>query len=257
MLSSMNNKISAVIITLNEERNIERCLNSIQSFVDEVIIYDSGSVDKTEEISNKFKVRFISSNWEGYSKTKNAANSLAEHSYILSIDADEEVDEVLGREIHRIKNTGLTGVYQINRRTNYCGKWIRYSGWYPDKKIRVFPKDIVWNDSEVHEELVLPSNLEVKPIKGHLNHYSYYSLKDHRIKADKYSLLTAEKYFKQKKKSYFLQPELSALARFFSMYIIKLGFLDGKSGWHIARISAASNFLKYKELRRLNATTKN
>lgn len=252
----MDNRISTVIITFNEEQNIKRCLKSVLSISDEIIIIDSGSQDKTEEIAKQFNVIFKSYSWKGYSKSKNYGHLLAKNKYILSIDADEELSQDLILEIQGIKEKGMRGVYQLNRLTNYCGKWIKHSGWYPDKKIRIFPKETQWNDAIVHEELILPSDIAVINLKGHLNHFSYRTLKDHQLRADKYSKLTAKKYWSMNKKTYLLQPYLAAFGRFFSMYFFKLGFLDGIQGWHIARISAASNYIKYKELRRLYAQQK-
>lgn len=246
-------KITATIITLNEERNIGRCIESIISVADEIIVLDSFSSDKTEEICQQYPVQFVQRKWEGYSESKNYLNSLANHSYILSVDADEALDEKLKANILSLKTNGLKDVYSVNRLTNYCGRWIKHSGWYPDIKIRLFPKEgSNWNGAIVHEELEYPKNLKVIQLEGHLLHYSYYDFKDHRERADKYSKLTAFKMHQAGKKASVLKPYLSAIGRFVSMYIIKLGFLDGKMGFKIAQISAASNIYKYKELRRLN-----
>ena len=252
----MNNKISVVIITLNEEKNIARCLQSVQAFADEIIVMDSGSNDRTKTIANEHNVRFYSCTWEGYSQTKNNANALAKFGYIFSIDADEEVDPILSNELIKSKKKGLNGVYSLNRLSNYCGKWIKHSGWYPDRKIRLFPKECVWNDSIVHEELVIHLSLKVQHLNGHLHHYSYSAIEEHKSRADKYSILTAQKYFAQGKKSYWFRPLGASIGRFISMYFLKLGFLDGKQGFQIAQISAQSNYLKYKELQRLHARRK-
>ena len=247
-------KLSGVIITLNEERNIERCLSSLVGIVDEVIVLDSFSTDHTEKICQQFDfVRFEKRNWEGYSKSKNYANSLATHPYIFSIDADEAVSEELKFALLSEKEKGFSGIYVINRKTNYCGTWIHHSGWYPDLKVRVFPKDNTkWIGEFVHEELEFTSPQKETLLQGDLHHYSYYDYHDHRSRADKYSILTAQKMFAKGKKVSFLKPYLSALGRFVSMYVIKLGFLDGHAGWKIATISAQSNILKYNELRRLH-----
>ncbi|OFZ08616.1 MAG: hypothetical protein A3D92_12325, partial [Bacteroidetes bacterium RIFCSPHIGHO2_02_FULL_44_7] len=191
--------------------------------------------------------------WEGYSATKNYLNNLATHDYILSIDADEALDNELEAAILEIKQQSDTCAYSVNRLTNYCGQWIWHSGWYPDIKTRLFPKKgSYWDGAIVHEELILPKGLPVIQLRGHLSHFSYYSFRDHRIRADKYSALTAQKMHHQGKRASILKPYLSALGRFLSMYIFKRGFLDGRMGFKIAWISAASNIFKYKELRRLN-----
>lgn len=245
--------LSAVIITFNEEKNIARCLDSIKDIADEIIVVDSFSTDSTEEICKNYALHFHQTKWKGYSQTKNEAQSLAKFDYILSLDADECLDDALKQEILALKKSGFKGVYSMNRLTNYCGTWVRFSGWNPDWKTRIYPKERVkWNDSIVHEELVLPDDLSIFNLKGRLLHFSYFSTKQHREKADQYSRLTAIKYAEKGKKSTFLAPLLSAVGRFVSMYFLKFGFLDGKAGWQIAKISALSNAYKYKELRRLN-----
>ncbi len=246
-------KITATIITFNEERNIERCIRSVDGVADEIIVLDSLSTDKTQKICERLGVRFVSRAWEGYSASKNYLNSLVETDYILSLDADEALDEQLKSEIIQLKSKPNPQIYSVNRLTNYCGKWIKHSGWYPDVKPRLFPKEgSYWNGAIVHEELIFPEGLEIIQLDGHLEHYSYYSFEEHRERADKYSRLTAQKMHEAGKKASVLKPYLSALGRFVSMYLIKAGFLDGKMGFKIAQISAQSNVFKYKELRRLN-----
>ena len=251
-------KLTAVIITLNEERNIGRCIDHLLPVCDEIIVVDSFSTDRTAEICNEKKVRFVQTKWKGYAATKNFANALATHEYIFSVDADEAPDETLQHQILAIKKEGFIGLYEVNRLTNYCGKWIRYSGWYPDWKIRIFPKSKTkWTGAYVHEELTFSVKLEQKRLGGHLLHYSYYNFTEHRERADKYSILTANKLYAQDKKASFAKPFFSAVGRFIAMYFIKKGFMDGFMGFKIAQISAASNFLKYKKLNELHRDKKN
>ena len=246
-------KLSVIIITLNEERNIGRLLTSVESIADEVIVLDSFSTDKTAEICAKHDATFIQEKWQGYSATKNLANSKASHEWIFSIDADEEVDQELVAAILNQKNKGFSQLYTVNRLTNYCGKWIKYSTWYPDKKIRIFPKSkSKWTGEFVHEELYFTEQMKTQELSGHLNHYSYYDYKDHRDRADKYSILTAQKLSAEGKSVGPLKPYISCIGRFISMYILNLGFLDGWMGFKIAQISGLSNIVKYKELRNLN-----
>lgn len=248
-------KISATIITLNEQQNIGRCIDTLKKVVDEIIVLDSFSTDKTEEIcrSSTANVVFVQRAWAGYAESKNYANSLANNEYILSMDADEVLSPELQQSILTAKQQGLQGVYQINRLTNYCGKWIRHSGWYPDIKARLFPKDkCYWQGAYVHETLTYTETMPTTLLQGDCYHYSYYSFADHRARADKYSLLTAQKFASQGKNASLLKPYVSALGRFISMYLLRLGFLDGWMGFKIAQISALSNVVKYKELRRLN-----
>lgn len=248
----MEHKITSTIITFNEERNIERCIDALASVSDEIIVLDSYSTDRTIEICKSKNVRIEQREWKGYSNAKNYLNQLATHEYIFSVDADEAPDETLQAAILKIKKEGLIGIYEVNRLTNYCGKWIKHSGWYPDVKTRIFPKSISnWEGAYVHEELVVEGNPVAKNLGGHLLHYSYYSQTEHRQRADKYSELTAIKMFKKGKRVGPLKPYVSALGRFVAMFFIKKGFLDGKEGFTIARISALSNIYKYKELRRI------
>ncbi len=244
--------LSAVIITLNEERNIGRCIDALQHVVEEIIVVDACSKDNTKEICQSKGVRFVQREWEDYSATKNFANSLASYPYILSIDADEVVSPELATSIRQAKHEGLRGCYSLNRFTNYCGHWIRHSGWYPNEKVRLFPKSQVkWVGEFVHEKLDL-EGLPVHKLKGDLYHYSYHRAQDHRARADRYSILTAKKLHAQGKKSGPIKPYASAVGRFISMYVLKLGLLDGVAGFRIAHISALSNIVKYKELRRLS-----
>jgi len=250
------NKISVVIITRNEERNIKRCLDSIVNVADEIIVIDSFSTDSTRKICNDYPVNFIETEWKGYSGSKNFGNHKTSHNFILSLDADEVLSEELIKSLSKEKEKGLAGTYSFNRLTNYCGAWIKHSGWYPDEKIRIFPKEHTkWIGEYVHEELSFSKSLINTHLKGDLYHYSYSNAKEHRERADKYSVLTAQKMNKMNKKASFIKPYLSAFARFISMYIIKLGFLDGIAGLKIALISAQSNIVKYKTLIALNKST--
>ncbi len=245
-------KLSAVIITLNEERNIDRCIRALQPLADEIIVLDAFSTDRTPEICRELGVQFLQREWQGYAASKNYLNSLAQSRYLFSVDADEVVDQELKTAILAEKEKGFEGVYSVNRLTNYMGKWIRHSGWYPDIKVRIFPKDGThWEGDYVHETLRYPEGENIKLLPGHLEHYSYYSFEDHRRRADKYSALTAQKQFASGKKASLLKPYLSAISRFIGMYIIRKGFLDGRMGFKIALISAQSNIFKYQELRRL------
>lgn len=247
------NKLSVVIITFNEARNIERAILSVKNIADEIIVVDSFSTDETPNICKKHKVQFYQQEWAGYSNQKNYANRLAQFDTIFSLDADEAVDSELEKAILDLKFKGFRDLYVVNRMVNYCGTWIKHSTWYPDKKTRIFPKNIAnWEGEFVHEELTFSGELPEIELKGHLEHYTYYNFKEHRERADKYSFLTAKKMHIKGKKASVLKPYLSAFARFMSMYIIHLGFLDGYLGFKIAQISAQSNVVKYKELRRLN-----
>ena len=250
-------KLSVVIITYNEEKNISRCLNSVKDIADEVIVLDSFSEDGTEEICKKYGVRFIKRKWEGYSKSKNYANQLAQYDYILSIDADEALSDELKTNILTHKNMGLRGVYEFNRLTNYCGKWIHHCGWYPDRKVRLFPKEKAqWKGDYVHEELTFENNGKKIFIKGDLLHYSYYTTSEHKARIEKYSVLAARKLLVKGGEVFFMQRFFSPLLKFLKMYFFQLGFLDGYYGFVISVISARARFLKYRKLEELRKENK-
>ena len=237
--------ISVVICTKNEERNIKRCLDAVQNIADEIIVVDSKSTDQTPQICMSHpKVKFYESAWLGFSKTKNYANSLATQDYILSLDADEALSEECQKEILELK-AKLNGVYTINRMTNYCGQWIKHSGWYPDRHIRLFPKaGSAWT-GDIHETLQFDSKLEIKNLKGVVSHFSYYSIEEHWGRINTYSTLGAAKYVRYSYPKLLFKMIFNSKFRFVRHYILKFGFLDGFAGLVIATLSATAVFLKF------------
>lgn len=242
------NQLTAVIITYNEEQNIARCLQSIHTITDEVVVVDSLSVDRTRQICESFGVRFVSHPWEGYVKQKNFGHSLASHDLILSIDADEALSEGLVASISEIKNKNIENqVFSMNRLMNYCGQWIRHGGWYPDTKVRIFDRRYVqWQGEKVHETLSIPENFKEIHLQGDLLHYSFYTEEQHRQQMLKFSRLSAEQALERGKKSSRFQALTHAFWKFVRDYLFKLGFLDGKYGWKVAKINAYGVFQKYK-----------
>lgn len=238
-------KISAVIITKNEERNIGRCLASLDGVADEIIVVDTFSTDRTQEISESYGARVIEKEWLGYSATKNFSNDQASHPYILSLDADEALTAELKTSILVQKST-LKGVYSFNRLPFYCGKPIRRAGWYPDRKVRLFPKGKAkWEGAFVHEELVPDRDQPESWLEGDLLHYTYYSVDEHRQRARRYASLAAEKYKGKSAFSLVLKGIFSPVWRFIQMYLIRLGFLEGWRGYRISAITAQEVSWKY------------
>jgi len=243
---------SVIIITFNEEKNIKSCLDAVVDLSDDIVVVDSYSTDKTKEICMQYKnVNFVSHKWEGYAKQKNFANTLAKHTYLLSLDADEVISKKLKSSILAISS--FDAVYEFSRLTNYCGSWVHHCGWYPDAKIRIFPKEgTYWEGDFVHETLIVPENLKTIRLEGDLLHYSYHSIEDHYRQIEKYSSLHAEKMKHAGKKASLLKLYLSPVFKFFRTYFLQLGFLDGKAGYDIARISAKAVRLKYLKLKQIN-----
>lgn len=243
-------KLSAVIITHNEARNIKRCIASLVNVADDIVVVDSYSTDATPSICKGLGVNFHQRDWKGYSKQKNYGNGLAANDWILSIDADEALSEELKRSILHEKEHGKGYNYSFNRLTNYCGKWIHHCGWYPDTKVKMFNRTVDDWQGMVHETPTVDLKT-VKKLKGDLLHYSYHSVSDHVLRTDQYSTLGAEELFEKKKKASILRIILSPWLKFNRMYLLQLGFLDGLEGFTISLITAYGTFLKYIKLRYL------
>jgi glycosyltransferase involved in cell wall biosynthesis len=249
--------ISVVIITLNEECNIARCIQSVQGIADEVLLVDSHSTDRTCEIAQKFGARIVSRDWKGYAATKNFANSQAQFDHILSIDADEALSETLKNSILEIKETWSADSYTVNRLTNYCGHWIRHCGWYPDRKLRLFDRTKGrWAGEIIHETMTMDADTNRKHLNGDLLHYSYYSLADHIRQADKFTDLTAIEAYAADKNASLIKIYFAPKVKFFRDYCFNLGFLDGFYGYTVCRISAHATWLKYSKLRQLHLVKK-
>jgi (heptosyl)LPS beta-1,4-glucosyltransferase len=218
--------VSAVIITRNEERNIARCIGSLKGVADEILVIDSGSTDKTAELCAEPGVRFLTNAWQGYSAQKNFGNSMASYDCILSIDADEALSEQLKSSISDFKNGNFIRPCSFNRCTNYGGVWIRHGAWYPDVKVRIFDRNHVKWEGEIHERLIGFSQNELIHLKGDLLHYSYDSIQEHLRQTELFSTLSAQTLFREGRRVNFLKLFPGPLIRFFVDYILRLGFLD-------------------------------
>ncbi len=235
---------SVVIITFNEERNIQRCIADALKVSDDVVVWDSFSSDQTVAIAEEMGARVFQHAWQGYSVSKNAANDQAKYDWVLSLDADECLDETLIQSLLQWK-LSLPMPAAFHRLTNYCGAWIKHCGWYPDTKFRLFNRHEVKWEGLIHESL--QSNNPVHPVilEGNCLHYSYYDREGHYAQALKFVTLMAREKVDAEKKTIWLMRWLSPMAKFFNMYFIKLGVLDGLAGWHVCRISAWAAYQKY------------
>lgn len=245
--------VSVVILTFNEERNIARCLDSIQGIADDVVVVDSFSNDRTEEICRSYGVRFVQNRFEGHIEQKNFAVTQAVYPHILSLDADEALDETLRNSILEVKADWKYNGYKMNRLTNYCGHWVRHCGWYPDTKLRLWDsRKGQWKGVNPHDKYELNnSNDKIVHLKGDILHYSYYTLEDHYRQVAYFTGILARAQYEIGKKAPLIVMYLSPVVKFFRDYIIKLGFLDGATGFTICRISAYATFVKYRKLRNL------
>jgi len=245
-------QISGVIITYNEEEHIEKCLMSLTDVVDEILIVDSFSTDKTQGICEQFNVRFIQHKFEGYIEQKNYALSLATHDYILSLDGDEALSDTLKESILKVKKNWEHDGYYSNRMNNYCGQWIKHSDWYPDRKLRLFKKRSgEWKGINPHDSYTLKTDKIKGNLNGDLLHWIYKDYKEHNIKVDKFSTIAAESYYKLGKKSSILKIIYRPIWAFFKAYFFRLGFLDGLNGFIICVQTYNVTFLKYIKLYQL------
>jgi len=249
-------KLSTIIITKNEEHNIRRCLESVK-WTDEVIIYDSGSQDNTINICKEYNCEIYNHNvWEGFGKAKHEAVCLAKNDWVFVIDADEECSEGLQKKILSILSSSdaINGVptnksdrlyaYTIKRNPFYLGKEIKHSGWQRDYTLRLFNRQYGnFNDKIVHEYVEV--NTPIGRINEVLYHYTYPNIKTHLDKMLHYSRLNAEQLLQKRKKGSICSALFHAIGKFFKMYILNAGFLDGKVGFILAINSAFGVWIKY------------
>ncbi|WP_179336591.1 glycosyltransferase family 2 protein [Winogradskyella ludwigii] len=247
-------KLSGVIITFNEERNIEQCLASLVNVVDEIIVVDSFSTDNTKTICERFNVKFIEQKFLGYIEQKNFALSQASYDHIVSLDGDEALSETLQQSIIDLKSNWKFDGYYTNRFNNFCGQWIKHSDWYPNKKLRVFDKrKASWTGHKIHETISFNSNNSKSGhLKGDILHYTYQTYSEFNLKTEYFSSLSAQSYFELGKKAPIWKIILNPTWAFFKTYFLRLGILDGFNGYMIAVQTANITFLKYSKLRALN-----
>ncbi len=244
------NKISAVIITFNEEKNIGRCIDSLKGIADEIVIVDSFSTDKTKEICIERGVKFIQNTFEGHIQQKNFAISQATYPHILSLDADESIDEVLKKSIIDVKSNWDKDGYKMNRLNNYCGKWIWYGAWYPDRKLRLWDSTKGrWGGLNPHDRFIMEKGCSEGILKGNLLHYRFENINEHIKQLNYFTDIAVISYNERGKKSNLFFIVFSPLFAFFSAYFLKLGFLSGYYGFVISVIDAHFTFIKYAKLR--------
>ena len=249
-------EISAVIITLNEEKRLARALESLcapPAIANEILVVDSGSTDRTVEIAARYKARVIEHPWEGYARQKNFAASMAKHDWILSLDADEVLSEPLRESILRLKKegTGQQAGFTVPRAAFYLGRWICHSGWYPDFKLRLYDRErCQWVGDYVHEHV--EASGEVETLEGNLEHFTCDSFEDHLRSLDRYTTLAAEEAFERGTGRSAVSMLAAMLAgppwKFFETYFLRQGFRDGFQGLVIAVMAGFYIFLKYAKL---------
>ena len=245
-------KLSAVILTFNEERNIARCISSLGDLPAEVLVVDSFSTDKTVAICESMGARVIQHPFAGYIEQKNYAAHAASYNLVLSLDADEALSEELLNSIKQTLRDRKHDVYSMNRLTSYCGKWIRHSGWYPDTKIRLFDRTKgQWGGVNPHDKYLPVQGATTGKLKGDILHYSYYTVDEHKAQVERFAKIAARALYEKGERSGYLKLLYKPVARFIKTYFIKCGILDGKEGWIIAVQTARSSWLRYSLLMKI------
>ncbi len=244
-------KLSGVIITFNEARNIEKCLQSLINVVDEIVVVDSFSADDTKSICSKYNVKFIEQEFLGYVEQKNFALTQTSHNFIVSLDGDEALSETLQKSIIELKSNWKYDGYYCNRFNNFCGQWIKYSDWYPNKKLRVFDKrKAQWRGYKIHEYIKINKNKKGF-LKGDILHRTYQSYSEFNLKTEYFSSISARSYYDLGKKAPFWKIIFNPTWAFFKAYFLRFGFLDGLNGLVICIQTANITFLKYIKLKEL------
>lgn len=252
MGGSTNVKISVVIITFNEEKNIGRCIDSVKEIADEVLVVDSFSSDATQAICLQKGARFMSHPFISHMHQKNFALQHASFPYILSLDADEYLSDRLIASVKRVKQNWRYQAYRMNRLSNYGGKWIRHGNWYPDQKIRLWNRNVgLWGGENPHEEVMVAKGTKVKHLRGDILHYATKDTADALSKIQQYSRIFAREYVGRKSSSVVRILSSSTFA-FFKSYVLKRGFLDGFEGLMVAITVANHAAYKYAKLYEAN-----
>ena len=243
--------LSVILITKNEAANIRDCLQSV-AWADEVIVVDAGSTDATQVIARQMGAQVYVHDWPGFGPQKNRALGYASKEWVFSIDADERVTPELRAEIEQMMRDGKTDGYYCPRLSQFCGKFVRHCGWYPDYVLRLFKRGAGrFSDSLVHESVLLTGT--TAKLSHSLLHYSYLTQVDVERKVEHYSTAAAQQMLQAGKRSSWLGAALSAGWAFVRTYIVRLGVLDGSVGWNIASMNARTTYLKYRKLAALQS----
>ncbi len=242
--------LAVALIIKNEAKHLQACLETVQGWVDEIVILDSGSTDETETIARQFTDKFFTNtDWQGFGKQRQLAQQHVTADYVLWLDADERITPELKADIKKAVHTNQPNVvYKINRLSTAFGKQIKHSGWSPDWVTRLYKTvDTRYNDALVHESVIIPKSHKVEALSGRLLHFTYEELHQYTRKTALYMKSWADQR-EGKKTSSLSGAILHGFFRFFKMYVLKLGFLDGRHGLVLAILSANTTFTRYADL---------
>lgn len=244
------NRLSACLITLNEEHNLPRALSALKGIADEIIVVDSGSTDQTSVIAREHGAAFFVRAWTSYSEQKNFAAACAQNDWILSMDADEELSSALQTSLlDWKKHEPEFSVYEMARKTWYLGAWIKHSGWYPDFQRRLYRREAAQFAGIIHESLKFDG--KAGRLHGNLLHYTVRSFAEHEQKVERYAALAAQQMYAAGERSWRPAVWFAAPWSWFQNYFLRGGFLDGYRGALIAQMAARAVRIKYRKLGQL------
>ncbi|MBA2500671.1 MAG: glycosyltransferase family 2 protein [Chitinophagaceae bacterium] len=245
--------VSVVIICKNEVGQIYKCIQSVITFTDDIVVYDSGSTDGTQQLVTDSGARLIEGEWLGFGLTKKKATEMARYDWILNLDADEIPDAKLKQNLQQISFNDPKIVYRIRFKNFLGNQHLRFGEWGNDKHVRIFNRTQVnWNDASVHESLLLSPQISIETLPGFVLHYTVKNVADYAAKTIRYGLLNAEKYHLTGKRSSVIKIYLAPVFAFIKYYFFFLGFLDGINGLICARMTAYYTFIKYIRLKELH-----
>ena len=243
--------LSAILITRNEEANLEDCLASLDGLATQIVVVDTQSTDRTLAIAQRYGALISSPpDWPGFGPQKNRALDLASEDWVLSLDADERLTPELRAEIKGVLDKPQTDCYAIPRLSWYCGRFMRHSGWTPDYVDRLFKRGSARFSSDLVHERLIPKG-PVLRLKNQMLHYSFMNLAQVQEKMERYSTASAQQAFARGKTASPLKAILHGAWSFFRTYILRAGFLDGPQGFSLALANAKGSYLRYIKLWRL------
>ncbi|EGQ7786881.1 glycosyltransferase family 2 protein [Vibrio cholerae] len=243
--------LAVALIVKNEARHLDECLQTVHDWVDEIVVLDSGSHDETEQVARRYTEKFyVNSKWPGFGPQRQLAQSYVQSDYVLWLDADERVTPELKQSIlQAVAANKPDTLYQFARLSWVFGRFIRHSGWYPDRVLRLYPTQLTrYNDALVHEKVHVEPRMKVETLAGDAIHYTYNDVHHYLVKSAGYAKAWADQRQAKGKKASLSQGIVHAVGCFLKMYLLKRGFLDGKQGFLIALLSAHSTFVKYADL---------
>ncbi|EJL6480628.1 TPA: glycosyltransferase family 2 protein [Vibrio cholerae] len=243
--------LAVALIVKNEARHLDECLQTVHDWVDEIVVLDSGSHDETEQVARRYTEKFyVNAKWPGFGPQRQLAQSYVQSDYVLWLDADERVTPELKQSILQAVATNKPDtLYQFARLSWVFGRFIRHSGWYPDRVLRLYPTQLTrYNDALVHEKVHVEPSMKVETLAGDAIHYTYNDVHHYLVKSAGYAKAWADQRQAKGKKASLSQGIVHAVGCFLKMYLLKRGFLDGKQGFLIALLSAHSTFVKYADL---------